>query len=105
MIDRCQAVWVRKYKLKQDVTPGRRAKRKGLFIAVANETGEREFQAAIITMRSVFATLNVRYTYDLLVGRLEHPGDARQRLDYQERAYELGARLVREELASPARDG
>jgi len=105
MIDRCQAVWVRKYKLMQDVTPGHLAKRKGLFIAVANETGEREFQAAVITMRSVFATLNVRYTYDLLVGGLERPGDARRRLDYQERAYELGARLVREELAFLGQDG
>ncbi|MDP3064203.1 MAG: flavodoxin family protein [Chloroflexota bacterium] len=104
MIDRCQAVWVRKYKLEQDITPGRQAKRKGLFIAVANDAGEREFQAAIITMRSVFATLNVRYAADLLVGGLERPGDALQRRDYQARAYELGVRLVREELASQAKD-
>lgn len=99
MIDRCQAIWVRKYKLSQNVTPTRTTPRRTLFISVANQNGRREFEGAIIMLRTLFATLNARYEAELLVEGLERPRDIHARPDYLEKACDLGARLAREESA------
>ena len=102
MIDRCQALWVRKYKLKQDTTPHRASPRKGLFISVASQAGRREFEGAIIVMRSFFASINARYEADLLLEKVERPWDILDHLEHLERAYELGGSLVREEVSGDA---
>jgi multimeric flavodoxin WrbA len=102
MIDRCQALWVRKYKLKQDITPHRTSPRKGLFISVANQTGTREFEGAIVVMRSFFASINARYEADLLLDKVERPWDILDRPEHLERAYDLGGSLVRQEVSGDA---
>jgi hypothetical protein len=104
MIDRCQALWVRKYKLKQNTTPHRTSPRKGLFISVANQAGRREFEGAIIVMRSFFASINARYEADLLLDKVERPCDILDRPEHLERAYNLGGSLVREEPAGDTAD-
>jgi len=102
MIDRCQALWVRKYKLKQNTTPHRTSPRKGLFISVANQAGSREFEGAVIVMRSFFASINARYEADMLLEKVERPRDILNRPEHLERAYELGGSLVREEVSGDA---
>lgn len=104
MIDRCQAVWVRKYRLKQDITPGRSSRRPGLFIAVSGERGEQGFQAAGLTVRALFATLNVGYTADLLVPRIGRQAMVLRHPEHLKQAYDLGFRLVREEISSHGSD-
>ncbi len=104
MIDRCQALWVRKYRLKQDITPHRRSRRGGLFIAVGGEKGERGFQGAVLTVRALFVTLNVRYAADLLVARIGRQGNVLRHPEYLDQAYDLSFRLVREEISSHGSD-
>ena len=99
MIDRCQALWVRKYKLKQDITPQRTSLRKVFFISVASQGGQREFEGAITVIRSFLASINARYEADLLLANIERPRDALAHPEYLERAYELGARLVHDEAS------
>jgi multimeric flavodoxin WrbA len=98
MMDRCQALWVRKYKLKQDITPHRTLRRPGLFISVGAEKGGHEFQGALPSIRALFVTLNTRYTTDLLVPGIERQGDVVKHPEYLDQAYELGRRMVREDL-------
>ena len=100
MVDRCQALWVRKYRLKQDITPCRRSRRPGLFISVSGEKGERGFQGAVLTVRALFTTLNVRYGADLLVARIGRQASVLRHPKHLDRAYDLGFRLVREEMSS-----
>lgn len=105
MMDRCQALWVRKYKLKRNITPHRTSRRRGLFLSVSAEKREREFQGALPAMRALFVTLNVRYAADLLLAGIERQGDVARHSEYLEQSYELGYRLTREELADCACDG
>jgi multimeric flavodoxin WrbA len=100
MIDRCQALWVRKYKLKQDITPHRASRRSGLFISVGAEKGGHEFRGALPSVRALFVTLNVRYTADLLLSGIVRQGDVAKHPEYLDQAYELGRRLVREDLSN-----
>jgi len=99
MIDRCQALWVCKYRLRHDITPHRSAPRRGLFISVASQGGRREFEGAITVMRSFFASINARYETDLLLGEVEQPWDVLAHPEYLEYAYELGLQLVHEEVS------
>ena len=104
MIDRCQALWVRKYRLKQDITPRRRSRRPGLFISVGGEKGDRGFRGAVLTVRALFATLNVRYAADLLVANIGRQGSVHRQPEHLDRAYDLGSRLVREEMSGHGSD-
>lgn len=93
MVDRCQALWVTKYRLHRPVadvpTP-----RPGIFIAVSNQEKTQEFPGAVTVARSFFSTLDVEYDGELLVGGLDRAEDVYQHPEYLERAFELGGRLV-----------
>ena len=103
MIDRCQALWVAKYRLGRpdsSGTPHRTARRKGLFVSVANTDDPKEFQGAILVIRSLFATLNVRYEAGLLFDNIERLGDIQKRPEALKVAFDTGARLAQEEMGS-----
>ncbi|MBI2957425.1 MAG: flavodoxin family protein [Chloroflexi bacterium] len=73
MIDRCQALWAMKYRLKLPVpsTPGR--KRRGLFLSVGGLPYEKErlFAPSRATVRAFFATLDIKYSGELFFANID----------------------------------
>ena len=58
MIDRCQALWARKYVL--NIPPlGKGRERKGLFISVGGRKVANLFEPALATVEALFNTLNI----------------------------------------------
>lgn len=91
-IDRCQSLWVTKYKLGRPLTPWRK-RRPGLFIAVANEERHREFQPAIAVVRAFFSSLDIAYGPPLLAGGMESKGDVYKHPEALRAAEAAGERL------------
>lgn len=60
LIDRAQSLWVKKYLLK--IPPlGDTRERRGLFVSVGGRTGEHLFEPALATVKSFFASLDIKY--------------------------------------------
>jgi len=95
LIDRCQALWARKYVLKQK-PPG--SGRKGAFIAVGATKGEKLFEGSILTVKYFFQTIGVDYAGDLLIRGIDKKGEIREHPTALRDAAELGKRLA---LRSP----
>jgi len=95
MIDRCQALWARKYVLK--ISPlGDRRERKGFFISVAGRKGANVFDGALITIKSLFAVLDVTYAGELLFRNVDEKGDIAKHSDALRQAFLVGHELVDE---------
>ena len=93
MIDRCQALWARKYVLK--IPPlGDRRERKGFFISVGGRKVANVFDGALITIRSLFAVLDVIYAGELLFPGIDEKGAIARHPDALKRAYLAGQELV-----------
>jgi multimeric flavodoxin WrbA len=91
LIDRCQALWARKYILKQDL-PG--SDRKGVFIAVGATRGNKLFDGAILTVKYFFEAIGVKYVDELLVPGIDKRGEIREHPTALSDAFELGKRLT-----------
>jgi len=91
LIDRCQALWARKYVLKQ---PPRRPGRKGAFIAVGATRGERLFEGTVLTIRYFFQAVDVEYAGELLIRGVDKRGEIKEHPDLLNAAYELGRKLA-----------
>lgn len=90
LIDRCQALWARKYVLKTLGGPLRR----GAFIAVGATRGERLFEGPVLTVRYFFKAINAEYADELLVRGIDERGEIKEHPTALAGAYELGKRLV-----------
>ncbi len=93
MIDRCQALWARKYVLKMPPL-GDRRERKGFFISVAGRKVANAFDGALITIRSLFIVLDVTYAGELLFRNVDEKGDIAKHPDALHQAFLAGQRLV-----------
>ncbi len=94
MIDRCQALWARKYILKKTSVQERSPRRKGWFVSVAGSRGEKVFQGAILTVRYFFDALNVEYAGELTFGRIDSNGAIKKHPSALKEAFEAGQRLI-----------
>jgi hypothetical protein len=93
MIDRCQALWARKYKLK--VPPlGDRRERKGLFISVGGRSKANQFGAALAVVKSLFITLDITYAGELLFPGIDKKGVIARHPDALKQAFLAGQKLV-----------
>jgi multimeric flavodoxin WrbA len=93
MIDRCQALWVRKHVLgmgKED-----KRERRGLFISVGATRGAKLFDGAVLTVKYFFEAIGVEYSGDLLVRGIDNKGQIREHPAALEDAFRLGQQLVR----------
>jgi multimeric flavodoxin WrbA len=90
LIDRCQALWARRYVLKS--LP--ESKRKGAFIGVGATRGKQLFDGSILTVKYFFESFGVEYTDELLVRGVDQRGEIKQHPETLAAAYELGRRLV-----------
>jgi len=91
LIDRCQALWARKYILKQDLPD---SDRKGAFIAVGATRGKKLFDGAILTVKYFFEAIGVKYVDELLVPGIDKRGEIREHQTALSDAFELGKRLT-----------
>jgi multimeric flavodoxin WrbA len=92
IIDRCQALWVRKHVLKQ--IPPRTTKRKGIFISVGATKGKRLFDGAILTIRYFFDAVDVEYSAELLIRGVEKRGEIKTHPTALSEAFRIGQGLV-----------
>ncbi len=91
LIDRCQALWARRYILKQ--TPPNSA-RKGALIGVAATQGKQLFDGSILTVKYFFQAIGVRYADELLIRGVDKKGEIKEHPTALSDALELGKRLA-----------
>jgi multimeric flavodoxin WrbA len=95
MIDRCQSLWVRKFRLNKLPTKSRE-ERKGVFISVSGMKKPTVFDGARTTVKSFFATIHVTYFGDLLFSGIDEKGEIAKHPTALRRAKELGQDLISE---------
>jgi len=93
MIDRCQALWARKYILKQPPL-GDRRERKGLFIAIGGMKLANLFESALAAVKALFKVLDIAYAGDLLFPGVDEKGAIAKHPDALKQAFLAGQRLV-----------
>ena len=95
LIDRSQALWARKYILKQNPPD---AERKGAFIAVGATRGEKLFDGAKLTVKYFFESIGVYYVDELLVRGVDKRGEIKEHPTALSNAFELGRRLAQRQV-------
>lgn len=100
MIDRCQALWARKYVLKQP--PLSVKERKGLFIAVGGMRRDKLFQPALATVKALFHILNITYAGELLFSGVDEKGAIAAHPDALHQAFLAGQKLVADATTEPS---
>ena len=95
MIDRCQALWARKYVLKLPPL-GNRRERKGFFISVAGRKVANVFDGALITIKSLFTVLDITYAGELLFRNVDEKAAIAKHPDALHQAFLVGQKLVEE---------
>ncbi len=96
LIDRSQALWARKYLLKDPSLGKGGKKRKGFLISVGATKGQKVFEGAILTAKYFFDVLNAEYSGELVFRGIEAKGEIRNHPEALEKAFEVGKRLVYE---------
>jgi len=94
VIDRCQALWARKYLLKQPIAPGK-PRRKGVFLAVGGSKGSKIFDGPLLTMKYFFDALDVNFCQSLLFRGVDAKGEILEHPTAMAEAYALGKKLVK----------
>ncbi len=93
LIDRCQALWARKYVLKiPPLSPEK--KRKGFFISVAGTRIKNMFEPSSVIIKTWFHVLNIESAGELLISGVDGKGAILQHPDAMTRAYEAGQKLA-----------
>jgi len=73
LIDRCQTLWARKYKLRL-TDPGRHMRR-GFMLAAGATKGKNLFEGLHLTAKYFFDAVGAAYEGSLTYSGIEHPGD------------------------------
>ena len=92
IVDRCQALWVRRHVLgmgKED-----KRERRGVFISIGATRGEKLFDGAVLTVKYFFNAIGVKYAGDLLVRGIDNKGQIEERPATLQDAFHLGQELV-----------
>jgi len=89
-ISRCQALWSRKYFLKNLDIPVKR----GAFIAVGATKGANLFEGPKLTISYFFKAINAEKKEELLIRSVDKKGEIKDHPDYLAQAFELGRKLV-----------
>jgi len=100
MIDRTQALWARRYHLKQDF-PG--PERQGVLLCTAATRGKLLFVGARLVARYFFDAIHVTYAAEILVRGVDEKGAVLQKPEVLEEARDLGRRLAQGEKLGPVK--
>jgi len=93
MIDRCQALWARKYVLNRPPL-GNRRERKGLFVSVGGRKVANLFEPALVTVKSLFRVLDITYAGELVFSGVDEKGAITKNPDALNQAFLTGQKLV-----------
>lgn len=94
MIDRCQALWVMKYVLKQPVALNFDRKRRGLFISVGGSGFSKLFQPSLATVKSFFIVLDIALEREVVFPQIDAKEAIIMHPTALQDAFEAGKRLV-----------
>jgi len=89
-ISRCQALWARRYILKNLDIPVKR----GAFIAVGATKGARLFDGPKLTIKYFFQAINAEYEEELLIRGVDKRGEIKEHPTALTDAYAIGRRLA-----------
>ncbi len=92
MVDRCQALWVKKYILGMDRDDTRI--RRGAFISVGATKGKNLFDGAVLTVKYFYDAIGVDYINALLVNKVDTTARIREHPSAIRDAFLLGQQLV-----------
>jgi len=92
IIDRCQALWVRRHVLGIGKEDDRM--RRGLFISVGATRGKRLFDGAVLTVKYFFDAIGVKYSGDLLIIGIDSKAQIKEHPTALQDAFHLGQQLV-----------
>ena len=93
LIDRCQCLWAYKYVLKKELlTAGH--DRRAMAIAVGGSGSKKQFECIKLTMKTYFDSLQVHYTANLFVNKIDALGEIEKHPTAMKEAYRLGTQLV-----------
>jgi multimeric flavodoxin WrbA len=90
LISRCQALWARKYVLKNLDIPVK----KGALIAVGATKGTRLFEGPKLTIGYFFKAINAEYTDELLIRGVDKKGEINDHPEFLAAAFALGKKLA-----------
>lgn len=94
VIDRCQVLWARKYKLNLEVRDTTR-KWGGLVIAVGGSRSVKMFDSIRLTMKYFFDVLEINETDEVFFNQIDERGVIKERPGALEEAYQKGRKLVK----------
>ncbi|HUS96113.1 MAG TPA: flavodoxin family protein [Hyphomicrobiaceae bacterium] len=98
LIDRCQALWARKYKrgerLLTRAFPDRRL---GYLVSTGGTRGQKIFECIQRSLRNVFQVIEVMYAGDLLYRQIDEKGAILQHPTAMQDAYEFGKKICRKD--------
>jgi len=97
MVDRCQALWVRRHVL--GVGKGENRIRRGAFISVGATRGKRLFDGAVLTVKYFFDAIGVKYAGDLLIREIDGKAQIKEHPTALQDAFRLGQQLVSPDTA------
>jgi multimeric flavodoxin WrbA len=92
IVDRCQALWVRKHVL--GITKEDNRVRRGVFISVGATRGDKLFEGATLTVKYFFDAIGVKYAGDLLIRGVDGKARIREHPTALRDAFRLGQQLV-----------
>lgn len=93
-MDRCQALWVRKYWIDKQEFGKTPEVRKGLFISVGATGGKKLFEGALLTVKYFFDVLDAGLWRTVLCRGVDKRGEIDKRPESLEEAYAAGSELV-----------
>ncbi len=94
MVDRCQSLWAKKYKLRLPPL-GDNKQRKGLFVSVGGQRFPNLFNPAIATVKALFISLDIEYTGELVFSGIDKAGNISLEPGALEKAYLAGQKLAK----------
>lgn len=92
VVDRCQALWVRRYVLGIGKEDSRI--RRGTFISVGATQGKRLFDGAVLTVKYFFDAVGVKFAGDLLIRGIDGKAQIKEHPTALQDAFHLGQQLV-----------
>jgi multimeric flavodoxin WrbA len=102
MIDRCQALWARKYVLKRPPLNDRR-ERKGLFVSVGALKKPGLFTPSVTIVKTLFRVLDVTYAGELLFPGIDERGAIAGHPEALSQAFLAGQKLASDGEPSTAK--
>ena len=98
MIDRTQALWSRRYVLKQDFPGG---DRQGVLLCTGATKGRLLFVGCRLTAKYFFDAINVSYAGEILVRGVDEKGAILKKPETLTAARDLGHRLAQGQVLTP----